>query len=239
MTHSMNKSVRGEEGFTLVELAVVMIIIGLLVGGILKGQEMIANAQITSTVAQVKSIDAATSTFKDMFDAVPGDMLTPATRLPNCLAAPCNAAGNGDNRLANAPFAAVGGEAPQFFVHLSAADLLGGVSTSLPAGQWGGIYPEANIEGGFIPGYWNGGLLGSNANAKRGHYLSMVFAVAVPAGASNTLTPAQAFRLDNKIDDGAGNSGSVFDNGNACSAVGIYDEDNEAAICDLAIRFQS
>ena len=78
-----------QAGFTLVELAIVMIIIGLLIAGVLKGQELIANARVTSTVAQIKAIDAATSTFKDTYDSLPGDMTAPTTRLPNCLAAPC------------------------------------------------------------------------------------------------------------------------------------------------------
>ncbi|HIL28602.1 MAG TPA: prepilin-type N-terminal cleavage/methylation domain-containing protein, partial [Micavibrio sp.] len=82
-----------QAGFTLVELAVVMIIIGLLIGGVLKGQELIANAQIASTVAGIKGIDAATSTFNDTYNAFPGDMSNALTRLPNC-AAPC-ANGNG------------------------------------------------------------------------------------------------------------------------------------------------
>ena len=75
---------RGQAGFTLVELAIVMIIIGLLIAGVLKGQALIGNAKVTAQVAQVKAIDAATSTFKDMYAGLPGDILTPGTRLPNC-----------------------------------------------------------------------------------------------------------------------------------------------------------
>ena len=69
-----------QAGFTLVELAIVMIIIGLLIAGVLKGQELIANARVTSTVAQIKAIDAATSTFKDTYQALPGILRTPNTR---------------------------------------------------------------------------------------------------------------------------------------------------------------
>ena len=61
-----------QAGFTLVELAIVMIIIGLLIAGVLKGQELIGNARVTATVAQIKGIDAATSTFKDTYSDLPG-----------------------------------------------------------------------------------------------------------------------------------------------------------------------
>jgi len=123
----VQKNLRSEAGFTLVELAIVMIIIGLLIAGVLKGQALIANARVTSTVAQLKAIDASVSTFKDTYNSLPGDMLTPATRLPNCNLA-CANAGNGDGKLGNAPDATpIGADSEGFFPMLSAANLLTGI----------------------------------------------------------------------------------------------------------------
>src|SRR5689334_17885827 len=97
------KTLRSEAGFTLVELAIVMIIIGLLIAGVLKGQALIGNARVTSTVAQIKAIDAAVSTFKDTYAGLPGDLLSANTKVPNCAALPCNAGGDGNGRLATTP----------------------------------------------------------------------------------------------------------------------------------------
>src|SRR5437016_3490712 len=99
--NNAQKNTRAEVGFTLVELAIVMIIIGLLIAGVLKGQALIANARVTATVAQNKAVEAAVSTFRDTYAGLPGDIFNPATRLPNCAGAPCNTAGNGHGKLAN------------------------------------------------------------------------------------------------------------------------------------------
>ncbi|MDY6972216.1 MAG: prepilin-type N-terminal cleavage/methylation domain-containing protein [Thermodesulfobacteriota bacterium] len=60
-------------GFTLVEIAIVMVIIGLLIGGVLKGQAMIQNAKVKRVVKQAEELRAAILSFYDKYGVYPGD----------------------------------------------------------------------------------------------------------------------------------------------------------------------
>ena len=62
-----------QTGFTLVEIAIVLVIIGLLLGGVLKGQELIENSRIKSIVNDMKAIQAAYNGYIDRYKALPGD----------------------------------------------------------------------------------------------------------------------------------------------------------------------
>jgi len=62
-----------QKGFTLVEIAIVLVIIGLLLGGILKGQEMITQAKIKNVMADFSGISAAYHGYQDRYRAIPGD----------------------------------------------------------------------------------------------------------------------------------------------------------------------
>ncbi len=63
-----------QSGFTLVEIAIVLVIIGLLLGGILKGQELINSARVRNLADQNSGIQAAYYGFIDRYRQVPGDM---------------------------------------------------------------------------------------------------------------------------------------------------------------------
>ncbi len=246
---------RSQAGFTLVELAIVMIIIGLLIGGILKGQELIANAQVTATSAQIKAIETAMTTFRDSYNAVPGDMLAPANRLPNCTGE-CANAGNGNNRIdANGTAitvvqAAAANESTRFWTHLAAADMIGGVDpSSAVINVWGGQLPEAEIGGGFTvtyaattPGDVAGPLVA-------GHYVTLRLTPAViSANANLPLLPTQAARIDRKLDNGIPTTGGTVAIGTVgagtcwAAAAGttpaIYNEGLTTPLCGLVSRIQ-
>ena len=65
---------RKQQGFTLVEIAIVLVIIGLLLGGILRGQELIQGARVRNVIDQQNGVRAAYFAFQDRFRMVPGDL---------------------------------------------------------------------------------------------------------------------------------------------------------------------
>lgn len=69
----MRKRKITQAGFSLVELAIALMIIGLIVGGILKGQELLESARLKSVLTQVNEYRVAVTTFMDRYDALPGD----------------------------------------------------------------------------------------------------------------------------------------------------------------------
>ena len=66
-------TLRRQQGFTLVEIAVVLVIIGLLLGAILKGQELIENSRVKNAINDMNSVKAAAFGYLDRYKAMPGD----------------------------------------------------------------------------------------------------------------------------------------------------------------------
>jgi prepilin-type N-terminal cleavage/methylation domain-containing protein len=262
----VQKHMRAQAGFTLVELAIVMIIIGLLIAGVLKGQALIANAQVTATVAQMKAIDAAVTTFKDTYAALPGDMgpagatTGPAARLPNCAAsALCSTAGDGNGIIGNNPgVTPIGNEGERFFVHLNAASLLTGI---VPANQGsvqiGANFPATKISSNVVlVGGSQTGAIGNFANpiavagVSPGTWLVIAQTIAAPGNANVGLSPDQGLRIDTKLDDGVPDTGQVLAFGttgagvgscgsaSAAGVAGTYSTLGTAATCGLYIHIQ-
>jgi prepilin-type N-terminal cleavage/methylation domain-containing protein len=84
-----------QQGLTLVEIAVVLAIIGLLIGSVLKGQQMITNAKVAKVESDFKGISAAILAYQDRYGVLPGDDPAASTRFPGNWAAADNGNGNG------------------------------------------------------------------------------------------------------------------------------------------------
>lgn len=166
-----------QKGFTLVELAIVLVIVGLLIGGILKGQQLMENASVTATVSQIKAIEAATTSFLDSYGALPGDLLDSGSKIPGCTTAMCETGAtdnfnfgdgiigsNAWNLVTYQPLSDVtaahpgGKETLLFWYSLQNVGLINAVKdTALTAttGAFGTTVPRAEIAGGFWVGYTN------------------------------------------------------------------------------------
>ena len=81
-----------QAGFTLIEIAIVLVIIGLLLGGVLKGQELITSARVRNLISTQDGVKAAYFGFLDRFRSLPGDYSSATTNIPGC-----GACQNGDN----------------------------------------------------------------------------------------------------------------------------------------------
>ena len=147
---------RMQAGFTLVEIAIVLVIIGLLLGGILKGQEMITQARIKNVVNDFNGITAAYFSYMDRYKAVPGDDIQAATRWPGGggIPAALNGGSNGQisglygvsspATLAQTDVTNAAGESWNFWWHLRLAGFVAGATSgqaaySQPTNAVGGI----------------------------------------------------------------------------------------------------
>jgi len=91
--HRANRGA-GEQGFTLVELSIVLVIIGLILGGVFKGQALIDSARVRSLSTDVSGIRTAWLSFQERYRSIPGDFASARTQIDSA-AVP----GNGNGRV--------------------------------------------------------------------------------------------------------------------------------------------
>jgi prepilin-type N-terminal cleavage/methylation domain-containing protein len=189
-------------GFTLIELAIVLVVIGLLLGGILKGQELIESARARNLISQMDSIKAAFFTFQDKYRALPGDYPGDLARANLSGIVNDTVGGNSDGVVRDTPQAR---ESLLVWVHLSHANLISGNyrasgSQPDPAAEWPRNPYGATLQLHYDALYAASGGM-PRLNLKTGNQI-----------------PARILaEIDRKIDDGRANSGqfrfSTYDGG--------------------------
>jgi len=158
------RSPRGSHsGFTIVEIAIVMLIVGLLVGGILKGQELISQARIKVIIADFSGVSAAYHGYFDRYRALPGDDPRAAQRWITPTVA---TDGNGDGEVSgtynngNAPCVATV-ESCNWWDHLRRGGFLAGSGATPPANWSNGLIGVQTGDGAVPAGPVLGGAGGT------------------------------------------------------------------------------
>ncbi|WP_082668322.1 prepilin-type N-terminal cleavage/methylation domain-containing protein [Tepidimonas taiwanensis] len=142
---------RIQGGFTLVEIAIVLVIIGLLLGGVLKGQELIENGRVKEATNTMNGVIAAYNGYYDRYKRLPGDDGPAGTLTARGAAWTGIAAGDADGSIevtAAQTFTGAG-EQDEFWRHLRAAGLVTGSpadigAAALPRNAWGGLIGITN-----------------------------------------------------------------------------------------------
>ncbi len=226
---------RGKKSaFSLVELSIVLVILGLLTGGILAGQSLIRASELRAVTSEYQRYTAATNTFRDKYFALPGDMNN-ATRFWGRLTAnadcvtnsaagvglPGSCDGNGDGVIGYGAVANGSGELFQVWRQLANAGLIEGNYTGLA----GPTAPTAGYDaalGSNVPksklsnGGWsiqNFANFGGDSYFYAGDFGNVLFFGGQNPGNSAfvpILKPEEAWNIDTKLDDGKPGTGRII-----------------------------
>lgn len=222
-----------QDGFSLIELAIALIVIGIILGGILKGHELIESARIKKTISQITHYQMALAAFIDQYEALPGDFGSATATFGS------QTHNGNQNGVVEGRGLASQGEALEFWQHLASAGSIPnpGIAPQNGQGHFGLGAPASSLGGGFtvetapesgLEGLWL--ILGSE-NGNRGN--------------GPLLTPAQASVLNRKLDDGNPLTGHVRSReGNGispgkCVQQGSYNLQTQEPACVLYIYLHS
>lgn len=216
-------------GFTLIELSIVLVIIGLIVGGVLVGRDLISAAAVRAQISQIEKYQQAVNTFRGKYGYLPGDIKDPEATQFGFLARDVGKGqGDGDALLLGSIGGVnfkgsyiVNGETGVFWRDLSRAGLVdGSFSTatmvgaySMPAVQVPLYLPPAKMgSNNFVYVYSPGSCCAWNTTAYVNYF--GISQVTGTNGASDPLTSMgltvqQAYNIDKKLDDGLPQRGNV------------------------------
>lgn len=248
------KNVTIQKGFTLVELAIVLVIIGLIVSSVLVGQDLIKASQLRATTRQLQEFQVGVNTFIGKYNGVPGDLLAATATSFGLVGAGTGADGNGTitDTGGATTIATYTSEIANFWSALTTPgkELISGTyrGTACSACTTGIDFPAMKFGGGGWGAY---GVSGINYFLAGSASPSTTTATTT----TNVLLPMDAYNIDSKIDDGMPNTGSVMAGSSgttfvtplapstscasSTAATGIYVYATATVACSLQFQMQT
>ena len=224
-TFNSSKKSSRKSAFTLIELSIVLIIIGLLVAGVTGGASLIRSAQLRGVMSEARGYNVAVNAFRVQYDNLPGDYGTEIAAPVGLAGAVNSGLGNQDGRIQYMMGEAELGrgsarEGIIAWLHLInsgniddrvAINVPVGVvnNTRIPVQVVGQNIPDSKIEG---LGWVFANTAGGNVLVATGNIPEMFSNASVKNQqfvATGALTPTDALSIDTKLDDGAANTGKV------------------------------
>lgn len=215
-------------GFTLIELSIVLVIIGLIVGGVLVGRDLIRAAELRATMSQIENYNTSVMAFRMKYNGLPGD-LARATQFGMEPRSGAFGHGNGDGILQACGYDVgttpmygamrVGCEIVLFWRDLSFANLVDGsfttatdAYTQINAGQAGTYFPRAKIGGqAFVTVLaWYIGTDIPHGNYFAIGQINTSNATGFYTSVNEAFTPIDGLSIDTKMDDGLAATGAVW-----------------------------
>lgn len=220
-----------QSGFTLVELSIVLVILGLLVGGVLTGQSLIRASEMRASIGEYQRFTTAVYAFRDKYFAVPGDMANATSfwgiaggtgsddtcrNTVSTTPATCN--GDGDGLIkGNSTGYANSNEYFRFWQHLANAGMIEGQYTGTDgrnsnasfSANVGRLNMPASKTGNSIYwwAYWDVAAAGTTVNfASPGGNKFRI----TTTGSTGAYNPEEAWNVDTKMDDGFPGSGKMM-----------------------------
>ncbi len=217
--------------FTLIELSIALVIVGLIVGGVLVGRDLISAAAVRSQISQIERYNQAHNTFRVKYDFLPGDIPEPdATNFGFSARGPYTGEGDGNGIIegvwthaadSNKGVFQGRGETSLYWVDLSTARMIDGTFNTATATTDPGIVSGSNV-GKFMPqakigrdnyvyAYSFSVYIDGWASFKNFFGISAVTSFAGGASPSSNvaMTVNEAYNIDKKTDDGLPQTGHV------------------------------
>lgn len=204
-----------QAGFTLVELSIVLVIIGLIVGGVLQGQDLIKAARVRAQISQITQYNTATNTFHEKYGGLPGDLLSGANYFSGITNQNSTSAGwgNGDGIVQYATtFQALQGEIEIFWYELNQSGLIPDPTNGSNGDYNYSVssytnFNSSNLPLGKIPSTYVMIVPGETGTSAQNNDFWLLENPAAGLVAISVLTASQ---IDGKIDDGFPNTGNVL-----------------------------
>lgn len=200
------KNTNKKSGFTLVELAIVLVIIGLIVGGVLAGQDLIKAAELRAAVGQIEKMDTAVNAFRGKYNGIPGDIQSPANFGFTTSGLSTTLLGNGVLDATTTAATAYNSEPAAFMAQLASAGLITETINPTDFGSPTGLQNYAALSK-----LGRGIYLFAQANAGTNYYMvdNKTLTTGTLSAGHTVLSPINSFNMDSKLDDGVPSTGKV------------------------------